>query len=86
MSASGDAAGDMLDPREGIVAMINVAIVLAVAVLITGQIFGALPAPTGALSGAFDQVELLTAQAFELAPIVLIVIISAIVLRTIRRV
>lgn len=86
MSASGDAAGDMLDPREGIVAMINVAIVLAVAVLIVGQIFGALPAPSGSLSGAFDTVESLTAQAFELAGVVMIVIVSGIVLRTIRRV
>jgi hypothetical protein len=86
MSASGDAAGDMLDPREGIVVMINVAVVLAVAVLVTGQIFGALPAPTGALSGAFGQVESLTGTAFELSASVLIVIVASIVLRTIRSV
>jgi hypothetical protein len=86
MSAAGDGAGGLLDPREGVVAMINVAVVLAVAVLVVGQIFGALPAPTGALSGAYDQVENMTATAFELAPITMIVVVAAIVIRQIRRV
>jgi hypothetical protein len=84
MSASGDNPAQVLDPQEGIVGMVTVAIVLAVAVLIVGQIFGALPAPTGALSGAYDQVETLTAQAFELAPVVLIVIVAAIVIRQVK--
>lgn len=84
MSASGDGATDMLDPQEGVLAMIQIAIVLAVAVFITGQIFGALPAPTGALSGAYDQVESLTGQAFQLAGVVMIVVVAAIVIRQVR--
>jgi len=83
MSAS-DPAGDMLDPQNTVTAMVQVAVVLAVAVLITGQIFGALPAPTGSLSAAYDQVEQLTATAFELAPVALIVIVAAAIIRQVR--
>ncbi|MFD1515705.1 hypothetical protein [Halomarina rubra] len=64
--------------------MIQVAVTLAVGVLVVGQIFDALPNSTGPLANASDQVESLTATAFELAPIVLIVVVAALVLNVIR--
>jgi hypothetical protein len=66
--------------------MIQVAVTLAVGVLIVGQIFDALPSTTGPLSNASDQVESLTATAFELAPIVLIVVVAALVIGVVRRI
>lgn len=83
MIPDGEGEG-VADPQGGVLAMIQIAVVLAVAVLVVGQIFGALPAPTGAMSTAFDAVETQTATAFELAPIVMIVIVSAIVIRQVR--
>lgn len=66
--------------------MIQVAVTLAVGVLIVGQIFDALPATSGPLSNASDQVESLTATAFELAPVVLIVVVAALVIGVVRRI
>jgi hypothetical protein len=66
--------------------MIQVAVTLAVGVLIVGQIFDALPATTGPLSNASTQVESLTGTAFELAPVVLIVIVAALVIGVVRRI
>ncbi|WP_254544098.1 hypothetical protein [Halomarina pelagica] len=64
--------------------MVQVAVTLAVGVLVLGQIFNALPETSGPLSNASAQVESLTATAFELAPIVLIVVVAALVLNVIR--
>jgi hypothetical protein len=66
--------------------MIQVAVTLAVGVLIVGQIFDALPAVTGPLSNASSQVESLTADAFTLAPVVLIVVVAALVISVVRRI
>ena len=66
--------------------MVQVAVTLAVGVLIVGQIFAALPDTTGPLANASDQVESLTATAFELAPIVLIVVVAALVISVVRRI
>lgn len=66
--------------------MIQVAVTLAVGVLIVGQIFDALPSTSGPLSNASDQVESLTATAFELAPVVLIVVVAALVIGVVRRI
>jgi len=66
--------------------MIQIAVTLAVGVLIVGQIFAALPSTTGPLSNASDQVESLTGTAFELAPIVLVVIVAALVIGVVRRI
>jgi hypothetical protein len=66
--------------------MIQVAVTLAVGVLIVGQIFDALPSTTGPLSNASDQVESLTGTAFELAPVVLIVVVAALVISVVRRI
>jgi len=66
--------------------MIQVAVTLAVGVLIVGQIFDALPSTSGPLSNASDQVETLTATAFELAPVVLIVVVAALVIGVVRRI
>ena len=83
MSAAGDRP-PAVDPQGGVLIMIQVAVVLAVGVLVTGQILGALPDVTGPMGTAATQVETLTGTAFELAPIVMIVIVSAIVIRQIR--
>jgi hypothetical protein len=66
--------------------MIQIAITLAVGVLITGQIFNALPQTSGALGNASTQVQQLTATAFELAPVVLIVVVAAAVIGVVRRI
>lgn len=66
--------------------MVQVAVTLAIGVLIVGQIFDALPDTTGPLANASDQVESLTATAFELAPIVLIVVVAALVIGVVRRI
>lgn len=64
--------------------MVQAAVTLAVGVLIVGSIFDALPAVDGPMSQAANQTEQLTGTAFELAPIVLIVIVAALVLRIVR--
>ncbi len=66
--------------------MIQIAVTLAVGVLITGQIFDALPDASGPLGNASTQVEDLTATAFELAPVVLVVIVAALVIGVVRRI
>lgn len=66
------------------VMMIQAAVTLAVGVLVVGSIFNALPAADGPMANASDQVERLTGTAFELAPIVLIVIVASLVLRIVR--
>jgi len=65
--------------------MVQVAVTLAVGVLVVGEIFNALPS-SGALSNASDQVETTTGQAFELAPVVLIVIVASLVIGIVRRI
>lgn len=65
--------------------MVQVAVTLAVGVLIVGEIFNALPS-TGALSNASTAVENQTGTAFELAPIVLIVIVASLVIGVVRRI
>jgi hypothetical protein len=65
--------------------MIQVAVILAVGVLIVGSIFDALPS-TGTLNGAQTQVQELTGQAFELAPIVLIVVVASLIVGVVRRI
>jgi len=54
--------------------------------LVVGKVFNALPKPDGALTGAADQVEQLTATAFELAPVILIVVVAAVVISVVRRI
>jgi hypothetical protein len=66
--------------------MIQVAVTLAVGVLIVGQIFNALPTVSGPLGNASDQVQSLTGTAFELAPVVLIVVVAALVIGVVRRI
>jgi hypothetical protein len=66
--------------------MIQVAVTLAVGVLIVGQIFNSLPAVEGPLGNASDQVQDLTGTAFELAPVVLIVVVAALVISVVRRI
>jgi uncharacterized membrane protein YjgN (DUF898 family) len=65
--------------------MIQLAVTLAVGVLIVSQIFDALPAVDGPLGNASDQIESLTGQAFELAPIILIVLIAVLLISVVRR-
>jgi hypothetical protein len=86
MSASGGDAPAPVDPNLAILGMIQIAVVLAVAVLITGNIFDAVPAATGPMANASTAVENQTGTAFELAPITLIVIVASIVIQIVRRV
>jgi hypothetical protein len=65
--------------------MVQVAVTLAVGVLIVGEIFNALP-DSGALSNASTAVENQTGTAFELAPIVLIVVVASLVIGVVRRI
>lgn len=64
--------------------MVQAAVTLAVGVLIVGSIFDALPSVDGPMANASIQVQQLTGTAFELAPIVLIVIVAALVLSIVR--
>jgi hypothetical protein len=66
--------------------MIQIAVTLAVGVLIVGEIFNALPDVSGPLGNASTQVESLTGTAFELAPVVLIVVVAALVISVVRRI
>jgi hypothetical protein len=65
--------------------MVQVAVTLAVGVLIVGEIFNALPS-SGALSNASTAVENQTGTAFELAPIVLVVVVASLVIGVVRRI
>jgi hypothetical protein len=64
--------------------MIRASVTLGVGVLIVGEIFNSLPTPDGALSNASDTVESTTGDAFELAPVVLIVIVAGLILGAVR--
>jgi Na+/H+ antiporter NhaC len=63
--------------------MIRGAVLLAVGVFITSAIFSAIP-DSNTLGGAQTQVEDLTGQAFEIAPVVLIVIVAVLILTFVR--
>jgi hypothetical protein len=65
--------------------MIQLAVTLAIGVLIVGQIFNALPTVDGPLGNASDQVQSLTGQAFELAPVILIVLVATLLIGVVRR-
>jgi hypothetical protein len=68
-------------------ALVQLSVTLAVGVLIVGQMFNAIPAPpNGSLTGAREQVVQLTATAFELSPVILIVIVAAVVISVVRRI
>lgn len=82
---SADTSPGLLHPQEGILALIRMSVALAVSVLVVGRVFGALPQPEGALSAAYASVEALTASAFELAPILLLIVVAGIVARQVRR-
>mgnify|MGYP007091097942 CR=1 FL=1 len=89
MSAGPDDApariGQLVTPENMSQALVQLSVTLAVGVLIVGQMFNAIPAPPdGALTG--QQVEQITAQAFELAPVILIVIVAAVVISVVRRI
>jgi len=64
--------------------LIRGAVLLAVGVFVVGAIFSAIPDDQDALSNASTQVEDLTGQAFELAPIVLLVIVAVMILAFVR--
>jgi hypothetical protein len=82
-------AGDRRDKmhRHGVTGqfsmMIRGAVALAVGVFIVSAIFGAIPS-SNSLSGAQTQVEDLTGQAFEIAPVVLIVLVAVLILQFVR--
>jgi len=65
--------------------MVQVAVTLAVGVLVVGSVFSSLPSD-GTLGNASTRVEELTGQAFELAPIVLIVIVASLIIGVVRRI
>ena len=64
--------------------MVQVAVTLGVGTLILGEIFAALPDNNGPMANASQRVEELTGTAFELSPIVLIVIVAALVINIVR--
>ena len=91
MSAGPDDApariGQLVTPENMSQALVQLSVTLAVGVLIVGQMFNAIPAPpNGSLTGAREQVVQLTATAFELAPVILIVIVVAVVISVVRRI
>jgi Na+/H+ antiporter NhaC len=63
--------------------MIRGAVLLAVGVFVVGSIFSAIP-DSNALPNATTEVENITGQAFELAPIVLLVIVAVLILSFVR--
>jgi hypothetical protein len=77
--------GELVVPQNMAQVLVQLSITLAIGVLIVGKIFNALPQPE-TFSNAAIQVEELTATAFELAPVVLIVIVSAVVISVVRRI
>jgi len=65
--------------------MIRGAVLLAVGVFVVGAIFSAINLNSGdPLYNASTQVEDLTGQAFEIAPVVLIVIVAVLILTFVR--
>jgi hypothetical protein len=65
--------------------MIRGAVLLAVGVFVVGAIFNAINLQSGdPLFNASQQVESLTGQAFEIAPVVLIVIVAVLILTFVR--
>lgn len=64
--------------------MIRAAVTLGLGVVVTAEVFNALPATAGPIGNSTDQVEQLTGTAFELAPVVLIVLVAGLVLGAIR--
>jgi hypothetical protein len=78
--------GDLVTPESMSQVLVQLSITLAIGVLIVGKVFNALPKPEGALTGAADQVEQLTATSFELAPVILIVVVAAVVISVVRRI
>jgi hypothetical protein len=65
--------------------MIRGAVLLAVGVFVVGAIFSAIDLTEGdPLFNASTQVEDLTGQAFEIAPVVLIVIVAVLILTFVR--
>jgi len=77
--------GDAVIPTNMAQVLVQLSITLAIGVLIVGKVFNALP-KADALTGAATQVEELTATAFELAPVVLIVVVAAVVISVVRRI
>jgi len=65
--------------------MVQVSVTLAIGVLIVGKIFNALPT-TPVFSSASTQVQELTATAFELAPVILIVLVASVVIGVVRQI
>jgi hypothetical protein len=86
MSADSGREPAPFNPQVAILALIQMSIVLAVAVLVTGRVFEAMPALSGPMADAYTAVQTQTGTAFELAPIVLIVVVAAVVIATVRRV
>ena len=87
MSAGPD-DGTMMAGRMGIGMvnlMVQVSVTLAIGVLIVGKIFNALPT-TPTFSAASTQVQELTATAFELAPVILIVLVASVVIGVVRQI
>jgi hypothetical protein len=78
--------GDVVIPQTMAPILVQLAVTLAIGVLVVGKVFNALPKPEGALTGAATQVEELTATAFELAPVILIVVVAAVVISVVRRI
>jgi len=78
---------DRRSRRHGVTAqfsmMIRGAVALAVGVFIVSAIFQAIP-NSNTLGGAQDQVESLTGEAFQIAPVVLIVIVAVLILQFVR--
>lgn len=85
MSARDD-GGAPLNPQVAVLTMVQISIVLGVAVLVVGRVFDALPSLSGPMSSAYTAVQTQTGTAFELAPIVLIVVVAGVVIATVRRV
>jgi len=77
--------GELVTPANMGQVLVQLSVTLAIGVLIVGTIFNSLPKPD-ALTGAADQVEALTATAFELAPVILIVVVAAVVIASVRRI
>lgn len=63
--------------------MIQAAVLLAVGIFVTSAVFSAIPSDSG-LGNASTAVQNLTGQAFEIAPIVLIVIVAVMILNFVR--
>ena len=82
-SVSGSTARHGLMNEMGM--MIRGAVLLSVGVFVVGAIFGAISLEDGdPLYSSFVELENLTGQAFEIAPIVLIVIVAVLILSFVR--